>query len=456
MGLIVLVILAGLEIALAIWTCTKQREKKDLRRNRVIVRAIEIAVVVIAMLLPFGQKWRFAGVLAVLAVLLLIALLVMLIKKSREDGIKKTAGAIVSCVLNVLLIIVLLVPSFIFTGYNGLPVTGEYEIGETSAILVDSERLDPFEQDGSSREVPVHFYYPKNAEGQFPLVVFSHGAFGYYQSNSSTYMELASNGYVVVALDHPHQAFFTNDTAGKLVTVDPAFMSTAVVVNGGESGIEPEELLKIYKDWMDLRTGDMDLVVDELEEAAKSGTTDDSWFIAGSETDAVNTVISMMDTSKIGLMGHSMGGATSVALGREREDITAVVDIDGTMLSEYTGLEDGKYTVNAEPYTVPILEFTNWDSYADLEEIEAYTAENGDYPNFVLMNNAAEGFKTTIRDTKHMDYTDLPLLSPTIGKMLGSGDRDNVETMNIVNSTILQFYNCYLKGEGTFTVQEEY
>ncbi|MBQ5851909.1 MAG: hypothetical protein IIW54_14020, partial [Lachnospiraceae bacterium] len=31
----------------------------------------------------------------------------------------------------------------------------------------------------------------------FPLVVFSHGAFGYYESNTSTYMELASNGYVV-------------------------------------------------------------------------------------------------------------------------------------------------------------------------------------------------------------------------------------------------------------------
>ena len=39
------------------------------------------------------------------------------------------------------------------------------------------------------------------AQSSCPVVLFSHGAFGYYQSNISTYMELASNGYVVISLD---------------------------------------------------------------------------------------------------------------------------------------------------------------------------------------------------------------------------------------------------------------
>ena len=70
------------------------------------------------------------------------------------------------------------------------------------------------------------------------------------------------------------------------------------------------------------------------------------------------------------------------------------------------------------------------------------------------MRRAEAGYTTTIRDTKHMDFTDLPLLSPVLGNMLGSGERDKAETMNIVNSVVLQFYDCYLKGKVGFTVQD--
>ena len=40
--------------------------------------------------------------------------------------------------------------------------------------------------------------------------------------------------------------------------------------------------------------------------------------------------------------------------------------------------------------------------------------------------------------------------------MLGSGERSTEETMTIVNSLVLSFFNCYLKGEGVFTAQELY
>lgn len=41
-----------------------------------------------------------------------------------------------------------------------------------------------------------------------------------------------------------------------------------------------------------------------------------------------------------GLMGHSLGGATAVSVGR-REDVTAVVDLDGTMLGEEGNIKKG-------------------------------------------------------------------------------------------------------------------
>ncbi len=96
--------------------------------------------------------------------------------------------------LGIFVLALSLIPAYLFTGYAGLETTGEYEVKLVSAILVDESRAETFETDGSKREVPVHFYYPetKNVGGKsFPLVIFSHGAFGYYQSNTSTYMELA-------------------------------------------------------------------------------------------------------------------------------------------------------------------------------------------------------------------------------------------------------------------------
>ena len=204
MGFYLFAVLAILEIVLAVITCRKKSDKKVWRRDRLIVRAAETVSVIFCFVSTAAQKWRFIPVLVFLAVLLLIAVLSLLLKRNQEEGAKKPLGAVVSCVLCILFLGVFLIPAVVFTGYNGLPVSGPHTVGETSAILIDRSRTDPFEQDGSSREVPVHFYYPEDAdEGErFPLIVFSHGAFGYYQSNTSTYMELASNGYVVAALDH--------------------------------------------------------------------------------------------------------------------------------------------------------------------------------------------------------------------------------------------------------------
>ena len=452
MGIIAWIVLALLEIVLAVKTCRKKPDRKTWRRDRLVIRVAEVLTVVLLLVFSAAQKWRFVPVLVFLAVLLVIAALAMPARRNQESRLKKPGGAVASCVLCILAFSLLLVPAFLFTGYSGLPVSGQHRIGESSAILIDSSRTDPFEQDGSFREVPVHFYFPADAAGgeRFPLVVFSHGAFGYYQSNTSTYMELASNGYVVAALDHPHHAFFTQDTDGKTVLADMDFISTAMNLNSMD---DREVQYALYRDWMALRTADMNFAVDEIKTAAQTGAADESWYISEKDGGAIQTVLGMPDVSRIGLMGHSMGGATAVQLGRERSDINAVIDLDGTMLGEYVGVENGEMLVRDDPYTVPVLDLNNWESYNNNEE---YIARGFPYPNVEVVGHAADGFSVGIRDSRHMDFTDLPLLSPFLGKMLGSGERSTEETMTIVNSLVLSFFNCYLKGEGVFTAQELY
>ena len=448
MGIFFFILFTLAEIGLVVLTFTKFREKASWRKNRAIIRAAEVVLLLGMVLVPTTNlKWRFFGALIVLAVRLLIAGIVWLVMRKKSNGLRKKPVTVISCVLSVVLIAFSLVPAFIFTNYNGLPTTGEYQVNETSAILVDESRVDEFESDGSFREVPAHFYYPENAEGEYPLVIFSHGAFGYYQSNFSTYEELASNGYIVVALDHPHHSFFTKDTDGKMVTVDEEFIYK---VTRDDDAVSKEELMTDSQAWLKVRVDDENFVLDTIKEANNSGTLSTAWHT--SDADTVLSVINRIDIDKIGLTGHSLGGASAVALGRERTDIDAVIDIDGTMMGEITGVMNGEYTYNSESYPVPVLALFTENNYNMIE-----SDESGFYHvNENMINNAKVGRIVTFENAEHMDFTDLPLFSPFLGNMLGSGERDNEEMMNTLNSVVLNWFDYYLKGNGALNIQPQY
>ncbi len=449
MGIVFLIIFTLAEIALVVLTFTKFREKTKWMQNRAVIRAAETLLLLGIVSVPaVHMKWRFFLALGVLIIRLLIAGIVWLARRKKAEGLRKKPRTVVSCVLSVILLALALVPSFLFTNYNGLPVTGQYEMKEVSAILVDKDREDPFENDGSSREVPAHFYYPENAAGSYPLVIFSHGAFGYYQSNFSTYAELVSNGYVVVALDHPHHSFFTKDTVGKLITVDQKFIEDVVGVNEEASN---EFIYSVSKDWLKLRVDDENFVLDTIKAAKESRSLNDAWHTE--EEAQLLDVLSHTDTGKIGLMGHSLGGASAVALGRERKDIGAVIDIDGTMLGEITDVRGGKCTYNTEPYPVPALALFSETNYNEIEsDSEGGYLRINDY----MTANAKDGKLVRFEKLKHMDFTDLPLISPFLGSMMGSGDIDHAEALNTVNGLVRSWFDYYLKNEGTLAIQAKY
>ena len=441
MEILFVILLICLETALLVLTFVKFRGKAQWLQNRTITRAIEFVLLLGIALLPMTHMvWRYAGALILLGILLLIAGLSWLKKRKKADGPVKKGKAIVSVILSVFMILFALVPAFVFTNYNGTKTTGAFQIKRSSAILVDENRIDPFETDGSHREVPVHFYYP-DAEGAFPLIVFSHGAFGYYQSNYSTYAELASNGYVVASLDHPHHAFFSKDTDGKLVPVDNQFLTDAVDIENGVKS--DEEIYTITREWMQLRTDDMNFVLDTIKAAKTAGTLTDTWH-----TDAeaeIFSVLAKTDTDHIGLLGHSMGGATAVACGRTRTDIDAVIVLDGTMLNEIIGIENGIYQYNDAPYPVPVLDFGKTSDYTESEQQNKNDSVS---VNTYVIEHAKDGKAVHFDGVGHMDFTDLPLFSPMLSSMLGSENIDHEAFLNRINGLVLNWFDHYLKGIG--------
>ncbi len=360
---------------------------------------------------------------------------------------------IIASVIVLIALAIVLVPKLLFADYNGLPTTGPYEVAQTSAILIDDNRIETFETDGSYREVPVYFYYPVLEEGETencPLVIFSHGAFGYYQSNTSTYMELASHGYVVISLDHPYHSFFTTDTTGKTITVDPTFIQDVMRVSDGKAN--ESETITLSHEWMDLRLGDMNFVIDTVKEAKETAQlSETNWYVADETTgETILDILAMTDTETIGLMGHSLGGASSVTMGRTRDDIDAVIDLDGTMLGEELAYENGEYEFYEEEYPIPLLSVNSELHHQECEEVEAL------YVNNVVIANAKDSQYTYFVGSAHMNFTDLPLFSPPLARMLGVGEVDPTECIMNMNEVVRNYFDYYLKGEGELTIQESY
>ena len=452
MGFLLLLFVIA-EIALLVVTFTKQKEKCQWLKNRVVIRAAEIVIFFIALLTPqVAWDFRFKMCFFMLLLRVVIATISYVIKGKKVQGDKSKAGAIINALGGMSILVFSLVPAMLFTGYEGLETSGDYEVGMTSAILVDESRIESFETDGSKREVPVYFYYPEKenaVESSFPLVVFSHGAFGYYQSNTSTYMELASHGYVVISLDHPYHSFFTTDTDGKTITVNPNFMQEVMYIN--EDTTPEEEIFAISSKWLTIRTADINFALDSVKRAKEAADCKSEWFIDSEETKGkILKILAMTNVEKIGLMGHSLGGASSVTVGRQREDIGAVIDLDGTMLGEQLSYENGCYQHYEEAYPTPLLSVDNEEHYLQGDELTSL------YVNNVILENAIDATHTYFIGSGHMNFTDLPLFSPTLASLLGTGTIDETECVIIMNDIVLQYFDYYLKDKGEMNIKECY
>ena len=123
------------------------------------------------------------------------------------------------------------------------------------------------------------------------------------------------------------------------------------------------------------------------------------------------------------------------------------------MLGENIGVNGDTVIVNEEPYHAALFEIQNQNHH---DEAETALKEGMVYSNNVVIQNADISYRTYFADSGHMDFTDLPLFSPVLAKSLGTGNVDNEMMLRTLNGLVLDFFDCYLKGEGTFKVNECY
>lgn len=431
-GIIILIIGFIINIGFAVFCIKTKSYNKESKASLRIILFVIFSILIIIRILQWDFRWMM--LFTILLIQTLLSICNILLKKKKSQKLFKKIRVIMMGIINCLLITFAIIPAILFPQYKPLAQTGNFDIETVSYTLTDPERKESNLDHTESRDVTIQFWYPKSLNEKLPLVVFSHGAFGYRGSNYSTFVELASNGYVVCSIDHTFQSFFTKETDGNVVIANMDFINDAISVQNEDYDKQRE--FALTHDWLNLRLDDTNFVLNDILSKCKDSASD--------------KVYQLIDEEKIGLFGHSLGGATAAQLGRVRNDIQAVIVVDGTMIGEITGLENEREILNETQYPIPILNLYNEEHFKDALD------NSSKYANMVVKNNSVYASQIVIKGSGHLNFTDLPMFSPTLAKLLGTGKVDSRYCIETMNQIILDYFNYYLKDEKELNLLKEY
>ncbi len=298
----------------------------------------------------------------------------------------------------------------------GLPApTGPYAVGSTELHLVDHARPDPWVA-GTTREVMVTVRYPARpgggpkapylgpgaaqlvseedaaqlgisadrldytfpthartgapaAGGRWPVVLYSPSA-KYPRSVGTAQLEqLASEGYVTVAVDHTHEPAAVEFPGGR------------VERRALPPGTDGKKLIAT-------RVADIRFVLDELESLAQKGNLPSGLSL---------------DLTRIGMFGHSAGGFTTGETMVSDPRVDAGADLDGSMAYSQSARDFGR--VAGEGLDQPFLLLSAGDHSA---------ASDGSWQEF-LSHQRGPVRQAHLRDGEHFSYTDYQALLPRLG-----------------------------------------
>lgn len=432
MALFLLILVLCLEAAFAIYCIRTKSMQHTLQSYARISALILYAAAVLSSVIIWSFRWYLLGAwLLVCAVYAGARLLhTAVLKRKGAIGVVghrpaakpgRVAGRAIGAVL---LMAAVLTPAFVFPEHRPLATTGPHAIATAIRTYTDKARIDPYSKVGDARSLTVQFWYPEDAQKQScPLVVFSHGSFGVKTSNVSMFEELASHGFVVASIDHTYQCLYTADAEGRTVWMDSGYLQE---VQREDAHTDREQSFAYYQKWMGIRTADIEFVL---------GTV-----LAG----AVNQQdgpCSLVDAGRIAVMGHSLGGAAALGVGRLRGDVDAVIALEAPFLCDITGVEEDGFQFLNGPYPVPVLNVYSDSAWGHLDEWTQYER------NRDLRDNPGDTAETLhLPGTWHLDLTDLSRTSPFFTRMLNGGTAatDADGTLRTLNKACLAFLDKHL------------
>jgi hypothetical protein len=281
------------------------------------------------------------------------------------------------------------------------------------------------------------------AAGQFPTVVFSHGATSWVSQNTPLMEHLASYGYVVWALTHPGESSGVRHLDGELVRWDDDFQSSFLGFF-----TRPEYQEKLTGD-ADRRRAATPLFLDEEGMGPWSRRwVDDVRALldalgSGGVAGPAAHLVPRCDLDRIGAVGMSFGAAAAVSAAQQDQRIRAVVNLDGGQhLSDLLDTD----------VRVPLLHLaTDIRGQLRLMGIEGVTTRDAN--EFFFEPHRTAGTRDDVRrlcvaDATHVELTDFVLVpAEERAAVLPGGGRVAAQRMiDLVDAFVRGYLDTVLLG----------
>jgi predicted dienelactone hydrolase len=338
--------------------------------------------------------------------------------------------------------------------------SGPYAVGTTIIQLEDAGRTEIHANPpGKSRRILVQVWYPAadsrgrlapyrrwpettklasymavlkthshldaevSAQGSpFPVLLFNPGWQGQRTQNTFQTEDLASHGFVVVAIDHPY-------------TTGP------VAFSGGEI-IQPDRTLSLG----DFTKDSVEQVIAWAERETEYQADDDIFVL-----DALNRLnqdrqsrfFGKLNLNRVGAFGHSFGGAVALEASVRDPRIRAALNMDGWLFGDVArGGIDKPFMQMDDDEVLP----TNADLNSADRNLRGRSEMNlWDRKNVDQTLSRFGGYRLKIRRASHMNFTDRGIYSP-FRRFSESGPIDARRAQSIIEAYTLAFFSKTLKG----------
>ena len=363
-----------------------------------------------------------------------------------------SGATLLVCLLGVLVLGTIL-PVFDFPA-----PTGPFAIGSVIRHFVDSTRLETQSgREGEKRELMVQIWYPTDQAGvpqyyranipatfknqhirlvklhscsgvpiakantRFPVLIFSPSWTG--NCNQYTFLaeELASHGFIVIGIDHPYGSDPTIFPDGRTI---PTALTQWLDYSSDEA---LQASLQVVENQLKLRATDIRFTLDELQRLDREDPN-------GLLTDRI-------DTLRVGVYGHSFGGAVAAEVCQTDSRIKAAINFDGLMFGESASVGVKKpFMYISDDGPIPTAKEVAGASGAGRRRLIVI---DQDVQNIrrSLRNNG--GYWLTIRGASHLNFVDSPLYTP-IRRFTGAGPIDPNRALEICKVYSVAFFKKQL------------
>src|SRR3569833_1441512 len=252
-------------------------------------------------------------------------------------------------------------------------------------------------------------------EGARPVIVYSHGLGGERTEATALVEDLASHGYIVVTIDHVHDATAVELPDGQVET-------TAL------PELTEDNELQVTTKAIESRVADTRFVLDQLTAIGRGANPD------AEHRPLPRGLRATLDLTRIGMLGHSDGGATTGAVMHVDSRVSACVDLDGTFWTPDAAAGSDR----------PMLLFGSEAHHRDNDPTWAafWTSQRGPTLQLNLTGSAPSTF--------HALALMLPKAAPTLGippatvtRVVGTIDGERATA--IVRAYVNAYFDRYLR-----------